>query len=278
MRPPHLVGDCVASYSESDYKQHMSGTLCILLNAPAASSSYRGRTGGIMHDTMFAAVVTRKWQLAQGYHAVEIEAQHVTQLGLFDDGAIVDIARDTRSNVVRSHPLWRNPSRHDSFILGIRQEATDNLTVSVPEFSWDSGDEVCIGTPRNTALVMDGSPRYIFFSAGIGVIAIAGAAKRLVASGRCLEIHNFAQTPERAVFRSELDSLRGKARVCHKFGLSEEEIANAISHAVSPTHANTQVICSGPPSFMTLVERQATEWVYRHNVHKIILGERKADE
>ena len=230
-----------------------------------------------MHDTMFAAVVARKWPLAQGYHAVEINAKHATQLPPFDDGAVVDLVRHARSKVIRSHPLWRIPSRRDAFILGVRQESGNDPRLPVSEFCWDSGDEICVGVPRSTALVMDGNPRYLLFSAGVGAIAIAGAAKRLAASGKCLEIFNFARTPERAVFRNELDDLRGSARVCHKFGLSDEEIANAISHAVSPTQANTQVICSGPPSFMKLVERQALDWVYPGNVHTIVLGERRAE-
>jgi vanillate O-demethylase ferredoxin subunit len=230
-----------------------------------------------MHGNMLAAVVTRKWPLAQGYHAVEIETRYPTQLPPFDDGAIVDLVRYPDSRVVRSHPLWHIPSRHGAFILGVRHWPAKNPELRAPEFSWDRGDEICVGTPRSTALVMDGSPRYMLFSAGVGVMAIAGAAKRLAALGQCIEIYNFARTPERALFRKELDDLRGSARVCHKFALSEEEIASAISHAVSPTQANTQVICSGPPSFMKLVERQALDWVHPSNVHKIILGERRSD-
>lgn len=53
-----------------------------------------------MHEKMLAAVVTRKWQLAQGYLAIEIETKYPTQLPPFDDGAIVDLVRHTSSNIV----------------------------------------------------------------------------------------------------------------------------------------------------------------------------------
>ncbi|WP_109476354.1 oxidoreductase [Paraburkholderia sp. C35] len=230
-----------------------------------------------MRDSMFTAVVARKWRLAEDYHAVEIQAKHAIQLPPFDNGAVVDLARHARSDVVRSHPVWRIPSRHDAFILGVRQASARHSEPLASEFSWDKGDEVCVGTPRDTPLIADGNPRYILFSAGVGVIAIAGAANRLAAVGQYPEIYNFARTPERAVFKKELDDLQGSARIRHKFGLNTEEIANAISHALSPTQANTQVICSGPPSFMELVERLAGDWVYQRNIQKIILGQRSAD-
>jgi ferredoxin-NADP reductase len=103
---------------------------------------------------------------------------------------------------------------------------------------------------------------------------IAGVAKRLVYSGKRFEIHNFARCSERAVFREELDEFRGVAQVHHNIGLSEEALENAVSLAISPTHATSQIICCGPPSFMERVERHAREWVYAPNVHRIVLGEK----
>jgi vanillate O-demethylase ferredoxin subunit len=132
-----------------------------------------------------------------------------------------------------------------------------------------------VGVPRDTAVVIDQSARYILFSAGVGVKAIAGVARHIASvAGCCLEIHNFARTPERAVFRTDLDELRDHAQVSHQIGLSEKEIANAMAHALSPTHANSHVVCSGPPEFMKLVESLALQWVYPANMHKIVLGDR----
>lgn len=227
-----------------------------------------------MHDKMIAAIVTRKWQLAQGYHAVELETKYRSELPPFDDGAIIDLVRDNGSQTVRSHPLWRIPSRRHAFVLGVRQEADREPEQLSSEFSWDRGDQIYVGSPRNAVVVIDRSARYILLSAGVGATAIAGVAKRLASAGKPFEVHNFARTPERAVFREELDELRAHAKVHHRIGLDEDEIAQATSHAVSPAHASSQIICSGPPSFMNLIERQALEWVYPTNFHKIILGEK----
>ena len=227
-----------------------------------------------MQSNMIAAVVTRRWQLAQGYHAVEVETKHHSEVPPFEDGAIVDLTRDQEGRAVRSHPLWHLPSREDAFVVGVRQEAEAKGTRDVSDFSWNRGDEFYIGAPRNTEIVMDRKSRYILFSAGLGVTAIAGIAKRLAAADQLFEIHNFARTVERSIFREELDSLSAYGRVTTRIGLKEEEIELATSLAVSPTHPNSQIIFSGPPSFMKQVERQAREWVYPSNVHKIILGEK----
>ncbi|MFM0336918.1 ferredoxin reductase domain-containing protein [Paraburkholderia fungorum] len=228
-----------------------------------------------MDEKMIAAIVTRKWPLAQGYHAVELETKHQMELPPFEDGAIVDLVRDNGSRTVRSHPLWRIPSRNDAFVLGVRQEAGRETKQVSSGSSWNRGDEIHMGVPRDPSVVIDRSARYILFSAGVGVKAIAGVARHIASVSRCcLEIHNFARTPERAVFRTDLDELRDHAQVNHRIGLSEEQIASAAAHAVSPTHANSHVICSGPPSFMKLIERQALQWVYPSNVHKIVLGDK----
>ena len=228
-----------------------------------------------MNEKMIAATVTRKWPLAHGYHAVELQTKRRAELPPFEDGAIVDLARDDGSDAVRSHPLWHTPSRRGSFVLGIRQDDDRETARASSGFSWNRGDEIYIRAPRNTAVVIDQNARYILFSAGIGGKAIAGVARHLATVAGCrLEVYNFSRTLERAVFRAELDELRTCAQVSHGIGLSVEQFASATAHALSPSQANSHVICSGPPSFMKLIEHQALEWVYPSNVHKIVLGER----
>ncbi|MFL9898938.1 oxidoreductase [Paraburkholderia fungorum] len=232
-----------------------------------------------MDESMIAAIVTRRWALAQGYQAVELETKHCAELPPFGDGAIVDLASDNESRVGRTHPLWRIPSRSDAFVVAVRHDADRGINRQGSDFLWNRGDEIYVGSPRETAVVMEQNARYILFSAGVGAKAIAGVARNIASASGCrLEVHNFARTPERAVFRSDLDDLRDHAQVNHRIGLSEEQIASAAAHALSPTHANSYVICSGPPSFMKLIERQALQWVYPSNVHKIVLGERAFGE
>jgi vanillate O-demethylase ferredoxin subunit len=228
-----------------------------------------------MDDKLIAAIVTRKWPLAQGYHAVELRTKYQSELPPFADGAVVDLVRDNGSGAIRTHPLWHVPLRRDAFVVGVRQDTDTEENPAGSDFLWNSGEEIYIGAPRDTAVAIDQNARYILFSAGVGVKAIAGVAKRIASTaGCCLEVHNFAHTTERAVFRTDLDELRDHAQVSHRIGLSVEQIANVTAHALSPSHANSHVVCSGPPSFMRLVEQHALQWVYPSHMHKIVLGER----
>jgi vanillate O-demethylase ferredoxin subunit len=124
-------------------------------------------------------------------------------------------------------------------------------------------------------VILDGRVRSILFAGGVGAVSIAGIANRLAVAGQRFELHNFARSPERAVFREELDALNSDGKVHHHFGLSVDRLEQIASHAMSPAHANTQIYCSAPPAFMDLVERQARDWVYPANIHKIVLGNRK---
>jgi vanillate O-demethylase ferredoxin subunit len=107
------------------------------------------------------------------------------------------------------------------------------------------------------------------------VASIAGIANRLALAGQTFELHNFARSPERAVFRKELDALKSKGKVYHHFGLDADGLERTTSHAMSPAHGNTQIYCSGPPALMDLIERQARDWVYPANIHRSVLGDRK---
>jgi ferredoxin-NADP reductase len=225
-----------------------------------------------MQGEMITTVVTGKWQLAQGYHAVELQARQRMDMPAFDGGDIVDVARDATAGIVRSQPLMHDAARPNTLLLAVRSAPQAGREAAC--FSFEQGDEIRVGAPRSTAQLDARASRTLLFAAGVGVTAIAGIAARLAASGQRFEVHSFARSPERAVLRDHLDGLSHRARVQHRFGMSEEEIAHATSHAIGPTQADTQIICSGPPAFMDCIERQAREWVHASNVQKIVLGAR----
>ena len=111
--------------------------------------------------------------------------------------------------------------------------------------------------------------RSILFAGGTGAASMLGIAKRLASAGQRFELHNFAQSADRAVLQEEIDALRHHGKVHHYFDLSHDQFAQTSAHAMSPAHACTQIYCSGPQAFMDLIERQAREWVYAVNVHRI---------
>ncbi|CAN7352142.1 oxidoreductase [Caballeronia sp. LjRoot29] len=226
-----------------------------------------------MDDSMTAAFVTGKWQLAQGYFAVEVEVESASQLQPFDDGALIDAVPRGHDGVVKTYPLFRSSSRRDAYVLGIRHDVSGEPAQRDFDIPWNHGDEILVGKPQTTPVTVDTKARYILLGGGLGIAVIAGVARKLASSGKSFELHNFARTPARAVFLEELCELERCGKIAHHFERSAEQLARNICHAISPTHANSQIYCSGPPAFMDLIQQRAREWVYDANIHKIFLGD-----
>lgn len=227
-----------------------------------------------MHDNLLSVIVTRKWQLAENYHAVELQTKSRLELPSFDDGACVTLVLDNVVYKERIYPLCCFTSRPRAYVIAVRQDDGDRNTKTA-DISLSQGDEAFVGAPRSPTVILDGCARSILFAGGVGAASIAGIANRLALAGQVFELHNFARSPERAVFREELDALKSEGGVHHHFGLDADRLEQTTSHAMSPAHANTQIYCSGPPAFMDLIERQARDWVYPANIHRIVLGDRK---
>jgi ferredoxin-NADP reductase len=226
-----------------------------------------------MHDHLLSVIVTRRWHLAESYHAVELQTRFRSELPLFDDGACVTLAFNSGNFKERTYPLCRSLSRPRAYVIAVR-ESDGNPDTESAEISLCRGDEAFIATTRSPTVVLNGCTQSILFAGGVGAASITGIANRLALAGQKFRLHNFARSAERAVFREELDALKSEGEVHHHFGLNADRLAQTASHAMSPAHADTHVYCSGPPAFMDIIERQAREWVYPANVHKIFLGER----
>jgi len=229
-----------------------------------------------MRDNLIPVIVSRKWQIANGYHAVELRTTSRSALPPYNDGSCVTLCVNSTGDNERIYPLLGVSSLSDGYVVGARQESNDKTDSPLSPFLLNERDEVFVGAPKSPPTILDNCARSILFAGGIGAASIAGIAKRLASAGQRFEVHNFARSADRAVLREDLDALRSHGKVSHYFGLSDDLFAQKSAHAMSPTHANTQIYCSGPPAFMDLIERQAREWVYAANIHKIALGDQTA--
>ena len=227
-----------------------------------------------MRDNLIPVIVGRKWQIAEGYHAVEIRAASRSMLPSFDEGSCVTLCLNSDGDKGRIYPLLSVSSPSNAYVVGARQASDGRTDHSPSGFPLNERDEIFVDTPKSAPAILDGRARSILFAGGIGAASIAGIAKRLASAGQRFEVHNFARSADRAVLREELDALRSHGKVHHYFDLSGDLFAEQSAHAMSPVHANTQIYCSGPPAFMNLIESQAREWVYAANIHRIVLGER----
>lgn len=227
-----------------------------------------------MRDNLIPVIVGRKWRIAEGYHAVELRTTSRSVLPAFDEGSYVTLCRSRAGGRASVHPLLRVSSFSDGYVVGTRQERDGQANGALSGFPLNERDEVFVGVPQSPPTVLDDRVRSILFSGGIGAASIVGIAKRLASAGQRFEVHNFARTADRAVLREEFDALRDHGEVYHYFDTSNDLFEQQTSHAMSPARASTQIYCSGPPAFMDFIERQAREWVYAANIHKIVLGER----
>lgn len=225
-----------------------------------------------MSDNLLSVIVTRRWHLAEGYHAVELQSRSQLDLPSFEDGACVTLVLNNAIYKERTYPLCRYMSRPRAYVIAVRKV---DGNCDAPDGSLSRGNEAFITTTRSPKVKLDGRTPSILFAGGVGAASIAGIANRLALAGHKFELHNFARSPERAVYREALDVLKNEGKVLHHFGLNADRLEQTTSHAMSPAHANTQIYCSGPPAFMALIERQARDWVYPANIHKIVLGDRK---
>ena len=229
-----------------------------------------------MRDNLIPVIVSRKWQIANGYHAVELRTTSKSALPPFNDGSCVTLCLNSTGDNERIYPLLGVSSLSDGYVVGTRQDGDGGTDSLLSRFPLNERDEVFVGSPQSPPTILDDRARSILFAGGIGAASIVGIARRLASASQRFEVHNFARSADRAVLREEFDALRRHGKVYHHFGLSDDLFAQKSSHAMSPTHANTQIYCSGPPAFMDLIERQAREWVYAANVHKIALGDQTA--
>ncbi|WP_321801781.1 hypothetical protein [Caballeronia sp. J97] len=134
-------------------------------------------------------------------------------------------------------------------------------------------DEVFVGIPQTPPAALDQRVRSILYCGGSGAASIVGIARRLASAGRRFEVHNFARSADHTALRNEFDALRHHGKVYHHFDLPDDLSAQKSAFTMSPTHANTQIYCSGPRAFTDRVERQAREWVHASNIHKIVLSD-----
>jgi len=227
-----------------------------------------------MNGNLTATIVIGTREIAQGYAAVELQTNVRSALPQFGDGALVDTTRRGSNGVVRTYPLCCSSTRRDAYVIGMRTGGGLDDERGTFDTGMKDGDEILVGTPYTTPVTVNAGARYILLGGGVGIAAIAAVARKLTSCGVSFEVHHFARTPERAVFRDMLDEVQLHGKVRHYFGLSTEHIAQKVAHALGPTHASSQIYCSGPPAFMDIVQQSAQEWVHKENIHRIILGKR----
>lgn len=134
--------------------------------------------GEDMRDNLLSVIVTRKWQLAEIYHAVELQTKTRLELPSFDDGACVTIVLDNVTYKERIYPLCCFSSQPCAYVIAVKQDDCCANTKTA-DLLLSQGNEMFIGALRNPTVVLNSCTRSILFSDGVGVASIAGIANQL---------------------------------------------------------------------------------------------------
>jgi hypothetical protein len=111
-----------------------------------------------MQDDRLSVTVTRKWQLAESYHAVELQTRFRSELPSFDDGACVTLVLDKVISRERTYPLCRSASRPGAYVIAVRQDNGESDT-ETEDISLSQGDEAFIVMSRSPTVILDGRTR-----------------------------------------------------------------------------------------------------------------------
>jgi hypothetical protein len=118
-----------------------------------------------MHDNLLSVIITRKWQLAESYHAVELQTESRSELPSFDHGACVTVVLDNAIYKERTYPLCCSTSRPRAYVIAVRQAAGDSDTETA-DISLSQGDEAFIAMPRSPEVFWTvAHGRYFFLEA-----------------------------------------------------------------------------------------------------------------
>ena len=101
-----------------------------------------------MRDNLIPVIVGRKWQIAKGYHAVELRTTSKSALPPFNDGSCVTLCLNSAGDKQRIYPLLDVSSLSDGYVVGMRQEGDGRTDSLLTRFPLNERDEVFVGTPK----------------------------------------------------------------------------------------------------------------------------------
>ncbi|MFL9966668.1 hypothetical protein PQR02_38060 [Paraburkholderia sediminicola] len=113
-------------------------------------------------DNLIPVIVGRKWQIAKGYHAVELRTTSKSALPPFYDGSCVTLCLNSAGDKQRIYPLLGVSSLPDGYVVGMRQEGDGRTDSLLTRFPLNERDEVFVGTPNSPPTILDDRARLSF--------------------------------------------------------------------------------------------------------------------
>jgi ferredoxin-NADP reductase len=201
-------------------------------------------------------VVVKRREL-QGDSIVVLELVNPTgaPLPAFDAGAHIDLHLD--SGLIRQYSLCGNPSRLDSYRLGVLRDPASRGGSTAVHDQLREGNRLTISAPRNHFPLYAAAQHSILVGGGIGITPMLAMACDLYARGASFELHYCARSRAHCAFLGELAAAPWVDRV--HLHMDDEGEAQRFEPATAllAAPANAHLYVCGPAGFMEWVMSSA---------------------
>jgi reductive dehalogenase len=198
---------------------------------------------------VFAVVLHRREEMAQGVAKYEFASLDGQPLPPFDAGAHIDLV--IAPEYQRQYSLAGDPADRSKYVLGVLREPPEGVGrggSALMHRAFREGRTVFITKPRNHFPLHEDAAASLLFAGGIGVTPMIAMAHRLHALGKPFAMHYSAASRKTAGFLGDLAQVPWKDRVEYHF---KDEGARAQLHALMPPYAaGMHVYTCGAPRYM----------------------------
>ncbi len=179
-------------------------------------------------------------------------------LPAFEAGSHVEV--EVSPGLVRQYSLCNAPADGTRrYRIAVLREAASRGGSQGIHDTWQVGETVKVGVPRNTFRLREAARRSILVAGGIGITPLLSMAYRLKQVGRPFVLHQCARTAAKAAFRSEIEASELAPHVALHLSDGPPEQAFSVKSALGTPSCGTDVYCCGPAGFMDAVTQQALE-------------------
>ena len=198
---------------------------------------------------VFAVVLQRREEMADGVAKYEFAALDGKPLPAFDAGAHIDIV--IAPEYQRQYSLAGDPADRSKYVLGVLREAPESGGrggSALMHRAFREGRKVFITKPTNHFPLFEDASTSLLFAGGIGVTPMIAMAHRLHALGKPFALHYSAASRKTAGFLPDLAQAAWRDKVSYHI---KDEGARADLPALVPAYnAGGHIYTCGAPRYM----------------------------
>lgn len=213
--------------------------------------------------TLNALVHTMRHE-ADGIVSVEFRpATPEVDFPAFEAGSHIDL--HLPNGIVRSYSLCNPSSDRQRYVVGVLNDRKSRGGSRYVHQQLRVGTTLAISVPRNNFKLVEGAPRSVLVSGGIGVTPIWCMLQRLVATGARVELVYCARTRKEAAFRDAIEALAKEHDVKLHWHFDDEKGAPPdLAALLADKGADTHYYCCGPGPMLDNFEKTCEKLGFEH--------------